>query len=802
MPQPDFPARLTSQVAHRNRIGPGGIRSVGSGSIFNSKYAQARKELGSHENRRVVSRAIVCAGSLRVRSCKLLWKPAVLQLMVTSTTSFSEDESHFEDCNDVSDDSTDDDIDKITTMTCPNTTHHYSLVFCHRSLMGHARRKRIELNGTRDLVEFVWGKYGMMSTQFEFSIVYGKRRRTLNCRASNAKDYLQWTEVLRSAVTFQGNKCVTMNRSTQTSSNASSNSNSSIESFCNTSVVKEQQPVAPIASTPTPRLPTNAKTANVIAPPKTDIAEGSALRPVPADIAAAYGIGRRRKVKTVANPTGSHVQRQKQSKPSPNDAKRHQDSIPMTVQTVAKGITSHTENVKPLHDRQVTAFRPSSADRQRQRTSNTTRGIRSTRSTMQVRKTRLVDGTLSCTSSNSKSDHLLVLPASKMDERLKNAYVISPSSSIERQQFQSKNSRPVSKSDKTKDPCLHSCQSCHFNVDPCDFHDTNLTRVNGSQTREKSWATYVAVYIVGASGTSVHRICWYTGTSDTQVEMAIRMQLHLPQGIKFLLRDADADVVPVSSTLPNDHHFTLVLPEGLGFENVCTSIDGVTSGVINRTGLISVDDASVITQEQVTATSTSTAKRKRLEAEETISSQMARVSSVDCIITTTQLESMPPPRSLATIIAQFVETFTQPITNDDNVSFIPNAGRFALYALYCKVVRDMKFHPKREDVFYKMTSMHGKVDRQRVVRYYRCLAEDGEGTEFVQYKPQGKGVLLRRYREVDSMEQLTDIARSAPFVSWLKLDPNDVAALYVRFIQSFTPIVKSDFRAQAKEVRA
>ncbi|RMX65734.1 hypothetical protein DD238_003631 [Peronospora effusa] len=687
MPQPDFPARLTSQVAHRNRIGPGGIRSVGSGSMINSKYAQARKELGSHENRRVVSRAIVCAGSLRVRSCKLLWKPAVLQLMVTSTTSLSEDESHFEDCNDVSDDSTDDDIDKITTMTCPNTTHHYSLVFCHRSLMGHARRKRIELNGTRDLVEFVWGKYGMMSTQFEFSIVYGKRRRTLNCRASNAKDYLQWTEVLRSAVTFQGNKYVTMNRSTQTSSNASSNSSSSIESFCNTSVVKEQQPVAPITSTPTTRLPTNAKTANVIAPPKTDIAEGSALRPVPADIAAAYGIGRRRKVKTVANPTGSHVQRQKQSKPSPDDAKRHQDSIPMT-------------------------------------------------------------------------------------------------------------------SDKTKDPCLHSCQSCHLNVDPCDFHDTNLTRVNGSQTREKSWATYVAVYIVGASGTSAHRICWYTGTSDTQVEMAIRMQLHLPQGIKFLLRDADADVVPVSSTLPNDHHFTLVLPEGLGFENVCTSIDGVTSGVINRTGLISVDDASVITQEQVTATSTSTAKRKRLEAEETISSQMTRVSPVDCIITTTELESMPAPRSLATIIAQFVETFTQPIANDDNVSFIPNAGRFALYALYCKVVRDMKFHPKREDVFYKMTSMHGKVDRQRVVRYYRCLAEDGEGTEFVQYKPQGKGVLLRRYREVDSMEQLTDIARSAPFVSWLKLDPNDVMALYVRFIQSFTPIVKSDFRAQAKEVRA
>ena len=311
------------------------------------------------------------------------------------------------------------------------------------------------------------------------------------------------------------------------------------------------------------------------------------------------------------------------------------------------------------------------------------------------------------------------------------------------------------------------------------------------------------MYIVGASGTGAHRICWYTGTSDAQVEMAIRMQLHLPPGMKFLLRDADADVVPVSSTLPHDHHFTLVLPEGLGFENVCPLMDdddGETSGGSNRT-LLPVDDALGIPQEHgPSSTSTSTAaKRKRLE--ETVASQTPG-SRNDCVISSAQRDPLPPPRSIAPIIAQFVETFTQPIANDDNVSFIPNAGRFALYALYCEVVRDLKFHPKREDVFYKMTSMYGKVDRQRVVRYYRCLAEDGEGTEFVQHKPQGKGVLLRRYREVDSMEQLMDVARSAPFVSWLKLDPHDVVALYVRFIQSFTPIVKSDFRAQAKEERA
>ncbi|CAI5719970.1 unnamed protein product [Peronospora destructor] len=486
MPQPDFPARLTSRFAHGNRIGPGGIRSIGSGPMINSKYSQARKELGSHENRRVVSRAIVCAGSLHVRCCKLLWKPAVLQLIVTSTTSLSEDESHFKDCNDVSDDSNDDVIDKITTMTCPKMMHHYSLVFCHRSLMGHARREQIELNGTRDLVEFVWGKDGMMSTRFEFSIVYGKRRRTLNCRASNAKDYLQWTQALRTAVTFQGKKRIKMNRPTHTSSNASSNSSSSIVSLCNASVVKDQQPVAPIASTLIPRLSADARA--VIAPPTIDIAEVSALTPVPADIAAAYESGQRRKVKTVANPKGTHVQRQKQSKSSPDGAKRHQDSIPMTVPTVAKGITSNNENVKS-HHRQVTVSRPSSAGRQRRRISNATRGRRSTRSSMHGRC--LIDGALSCTSSKSKRDHLLVLSASKLDERLTDAYVISPSSSIERQQLPSKKSRPEAKSYKTEDLWLNSCQSCHLNVDRCDFHDTNWTRSYCSQTREKSWAAYV-----------------------------------------------------------------------------------------------------------------------------------------------------------------------------------------------------------------------------------------------------------------------------------------------------------------------
>lgn len=66
--------------------------------------------------------------------------------MVTTTTSLSEDESHFDDCDDDSDDSDDSDVEKLTTMARPNKTHHYSLVFCYRSLMGHARRERIELD--------------------------------------------------------------------------------------------------------------------------------------------------------------------------------------------------------------------------------------------------------------------------------------------------------------------------------------------------------------------------------------------------------------------------------------------------------------------------------------------------------------------------------------------------------------------------------------------------------------------------------------------------------------------------------
>ncbi|KAL4106611.1 hypothetical protein PRIC1_004658 [Phytophthora ramorum] len=301
---------------------------------------------------------------------------------------------------------------------------------------------------------------------------------------------------------------------------------------------------------------------------------------------------------------------------------------------------------------------------------------------------------------------------------------------------------------------------------------------------------------VAASGGAARRICWYEGTSDAQVEKAIRMQLRLPRDVQFLLSDVDGDVVPVSSTMPNGQHYTLALHEEDEEVEVGTSVD--VSPDMN-TLVTSEVTSPLITPRPVTPAS----KRRRLEAGSTSSTASPVTEAEEAgtpptmAITVVRHPSSPPQR-FATVIAQFVDTFTRPIANDDNVNFIPNAGRFALYSLYSELVRDTRFHPKREDVFYKMTSMHGKVDRQRVNRYYRCPAQSGEGDEFVQCKPQGKGVLLRRYRKVESFEELEDVVKSAPFVAWLQLDPTDVVALYVRFVDGFTPIPKSGYLAQDK----
>ncbi|KAJ8538891.1 hypothetical protein ON010_g12982 [Phytophthora cinnamomi] len=155
MPMPDFRVRLTGRFGSVDIGGASSvssaIRSAASGSRPSSRYLSrqtSKASSSSQDNRRVVRQAMVCAGSLQVRTFKLIWKPAALQLMVTTTTSLSEDEAHFDDCDDDSDDSDDSDVENLTTMARPNKTHHYSLVFCYRSLMGHARRERIELDPT------------------------------------------------------------------------------------------------------------------------------------------------------------------------------------------------------------------------------------------------------------------------------------------------------------------------------------------------------------------------------------------------------------------------------------------------------------------------------------------------------------------------------------------------------------------------------------------------------------------------------------------------------------------------------
>ncbi|KAL4174567.1 hypothetical protein KRP22_006504 [Phytophthora ramorum] len=394
---------------------------------------------------------MVCAGSLRVRTCKLLWKSAALQLMVTTTTSLSEDESHFDDCEDDSDESgEDDDIEKLTTMARPNKTHHYSLVCCHRSLMGHARRERIELDDPRDPVEFVWGEDGLLSTRFEFSIFYGSvraagRRRTLTCRARDAKEYLQWTEALRTAMECQGkNKGdMKLNRSTHARTVASSKAASNSGSFFDADVVEEQQQLLQqqqrveqdsawkrIAKTPT--SPTAATASAAIAPPKVEIAEESALKPIPADIAAGYGVGRRRQASAVvippSRPVGTRLQRRKPSVPA-SGVMRPSGIAPLrrssiTSKSTASGIQNVTvEQVKP--DRPiVTVFRPVPAGQRRRRTSSAARRLSSTR----TRKISLSDGRIDTisgawrphipdTNGSSKRGRPRVSPTSEPEEK-------------------------------------------------------------------------------------------------------------------------------------------------------------------------------------------------------------------------------------------------------------------------------------------------------------------------------------------------------------------------------------------------
>ncbi|ETK72521.1 hypothetical protein L915_20396 [Phytophthora nicotianae] len=845
MPLPDFSGRSPSRLASVTSTGSSSV-SRSTASMGTSRYRQSSKAL---DNRRVVRQEIICAGSIRVRSCKLLWKPAALQLMVTTTSSLGEDEAHFDNCDDDSDDSDDDDIDKVTTMAQPNETHHYSITFCHRSLMGHARREKIELNGTRDLVEIICGEDGLLSTRFEFSIAYGSvgpsgRRRTLTCRARDAKEYLQWTEALRMAVEAQGknksNKGIKMNRCTHsntlTSSKAPSNSQASSDSFFDADVELEAR-----KEPPTPTSPTAATAAKAIAPPEADIVEESALKPVPADIAAVFDVARRRQVSVVIKPTqrpaNTRLQRRSASITKRVPVRHSATRASKPTAPLPRSSTPHNtrhERTQPPYPDTVRA-RTSSAGRPRTRVrkiSLSESNRRSKRNRLRVSPTSGSEGKRPRVPSSPLASApvlgalpMLQSPSSLTDSSLdfvdssnEASYIDAPRTTdyvnslvkiasiasarqrqqlLQRQRKERKSYVLPLKSDEAEDEWLMSRRTSRLNLDTCDFEDVKSARSNRRRAEKESWAAYlkamesmkVNVYVASEGGGTARRICWYMGTSDAQVEKAIRVQLRLPRDTEFLLRDADGDVVPASSTLPNGQHYKLIVQEKDDY--IMSSANTAATSIIRPIAPFSGDE--------VEAVPLPSPKRRRVETEDdavtppTPSSPLA--DPVPAITPPTRRNSTPP-RPVATIIAQFVDTFTRPIANEDNVNFIPNAGPYALYDLYCKVVQDKKFHPKREDVFYKMTSLHCKVDRQRVNRYYMCPVVNGVGTMFVQCKPQGKGVLLRRYRKVGVAEELEDVVKAAPFVSWLGLDPNEVVVLYTSFIEGFVPITKRNYRVE------
>jgi hypothetical protein len=90
--------------------------------------------------------------------------------------------------------------------------------------------------------------------------------------------------------------------------------------------------------------------------------------------------------------------------------------------------------------------------------------------------------------------------------------------------------------------------------------------------------------------------------------------------------------------------------------------------------------------------------------------------------------------------------------------------------------------------------MQGKVDRQRVIRYYQDMLPSGH-VEYVQYKPQGKGPFLRRYCVVESEKGVVELVKKATFVTLMDLVPEQVVATYLAFVKGFLPISKNVYQA-------
>lgn len=363
----------------------------------------------------------------------------------------------------------------------------------------------------------------------------------------------------------------------------------------------------------------------------------------------------------------------------------------------------------------------------------------------------------------------------------------------------------------------------------------------------------LGIYVTDAHGDE-HRVCWYAGTSDAAIADAIRMQLRLPALCRFLLCDSDGDLVPAANVLPPEQCYTVVLADSIpsaaavtltthgGTHEVCATVtpssfdsgEDANANSSSRIVTIPMDAASSGSTAATASTlmeiprrmsddiaTPSRHKKPRLSeptAEASLlhqlglatSSQSVLVASAQAAVLSSSSFSSTDPsptsdpqlsvathapptrtRSIAQIVTQFLDVFTRPIDNDDNVNFIPNTGKYALYALYCALVPDEKYHPKGHDAFYKMTSMQGKVDRQRVIRYYQDL---NGSPAFVQFKPQGKGPLLRRYVVAEDAKVVEELLQAATFVTSLELVPQVVVANYMVFVKGFRPISKSDFQ--------
>ncbi|RLN97498.1 hypothetical protein BBJ28_00019390 [Nothophytophthora sp. Chile5] len=420
---PDLRARTTTISGGGASGVASAIRSVASVSIANGRHQQPSQASTSQPRLTTTRQAMVCAGSLRVRTCKLLWKPAVLQLMVSTSVSHETDESEYEDSDS---DSEDDDVGKVTTMARSNKKHHYSLVCCQRSLMGHTRRERIELDDPQEPVELSWGEDGLLSTRFEFSLMYGSagptgRRRTLTCRARDAKEYLQWTGALRMAVErhgkYIGEKKHKYNRSTHArtlaSSKAPSQHRGSVGSFFDLNVVEEQQLQLERDAACSPTSPTAATAAEAVAPPEPDVAEESALKPVSAEVAGSTYIvptsSARRPMSVVVQPTtrlmGTRLQRRKRSVTSSGAAgvaRLRRGSITyMVTPTAPSGLNdsrsqstaTKVEETRPYNPL-VQVTRPRPTHPRRRRGSSAARPLVSTPPAPRPRKISLSTGAL------------------------------------------------------------------------------------------------------------------------------------------------------------------------------------------------------------------------------------------------------------------------------------------------------------------------------------------------------------------------------------------------------------------------